>query len=69
MPVDLSLYLVTDSTPAILKGRDLCTVVEEAIKGGKTRELQSLFENYQIVLIFTTRCHHCPIPGQDQRYW
>ncbi|KAJ5657761.1 uncharacterized protein N7484_001410 [Penicillium longicatenatum] len=36
MPVDLSLYLVTDSTPAILKGRDLCTVVEEALKGGVT---------------------------------
>jgi hypothetical protein len=35
MPVDLSLYLVTDSTPAILKGRDLCTVVEQAIQGGK----------------------------------
>ncbi|KAJ5737155.1 uncharacterized protein N7483_002280 [Penicillium malachiteum] len=36
MPVDLSLYLVTDSTPAILKGRDLCTVVDEALKGGVT---------------------------------
>ncbi|KAH8434105.1 bifunctional hydroxyethylthiazole kinase/thiamine-phosphate diphosphorylase [Aspergillus melleus] len=36
MPLDLSLYLVTDSTPAILKGRDLCTVVEEALKGGVT---------------------------------
>ena len=35
MPLDLSLYLVTDSTEAILKGRDLCTVVEEALKGGK----------------------------------
>lgn len=35
MPVDLSLYLVTDSTPAILKGRDLCTVVEQAIQGGE----------------------------------
>lgn len=34
MPVDLSLYLVTDSTPAILKSRDLCYVVEEALKGG-----------------------------------
>lgn len=34
MAVDLSLYLVTDSTPAILKGRDICTVVEEALKGG-----------------------------------
>ncbi|XHG03202.1 hypothetical protein AWENTII_006518 [Aspergillus wentii] len=36
MPLDLSLYLVTDSTPAILKGRDLCKVVEEALKGGVT---------------------------------
>ncbi|KAK4861251.1 hypothetical protein LT330_004167 [Penicillium expansum] len=36
MPVDLSLYLVTDSTPAILKGRDLCTVVESALQGGVT---------------------------------
>ncbi|KAJ5933694.1 hypothetical protein N7454_006023 [Penicillium verhagenii] len=36
MPVNLSLYLVTDSTPAILKGRDLCTVVEDALKGGVT---------------------------------
>ncbi|CAG7945678.1 unnamed protein product [Penicillium salamii] len=36
MSVDLSLYLVTDSTPAILKGRDLCSVVEQAIQGGVT---------------------------------
>ncbi|KAL1977443.1 hypothetical protein VTN31DRAFT_302 [Thermomyces dupontii] len=36
MPVNLSLYLVTDSTPAILKGRDLFWVVEEALKGGVT---------------------------------
>ncbi|KAL4797607.1 hypothetical protein BDV19DRAFT_377434 [Aspergillus venezuelensis] len=36
MKLDLSLYLVTDSTPAILKGRDLCAVVEEACKGGVT---------------------------------
>ncbi|KAL2001906.1 hypothetical protein VTN02DRAFT_1030 [Thermoascus thermophilus] len=36
MTVNLSLYLVTDSTPAILKGRDLCHVVEEALKGGVT---------------------------------
>lgn len=35
MAVDLSVYLVTDSTPAILKGRDLCWVVEEALKGGE----------------------------------
>lgn len=36
MPLDLSLYLVTDSTPAILKGRDLCEVVEAALKGGNS---------------------------------
>ena len=35
MTLDLSVYLVTDSTPAILKGRDLCAVVEEAVKGGE----------------------------------
>ncbi|KAK0711173.1 Hydroxyethylthiazole kinase family-domain-containing protein [Lasiosphaeris hirsuta] len=32
--IDYSLYLVTDSTPAILKGRDLVDVVEAAVKGG-----------------------------------
>ncbi|KAK3380054.1 Hydroxyethylthiazole kinase family-domain-containing protein [Lasiosphaeria ovina] len=32
--VDYSLYLVTDSTPAILGDRDIAWVVEEAIKGG-----------------------------------
>ncbi|TDZ74488.1 putative thiamine biosynthetic bifunctional enzyme [Colletotrichum trifolii] len=34
--VDYSLYLVTDSTPAILGSRDLATVVEAAVKGGVT---------------------------------
>lgn len=34
--VDYSLYLVTDSTPAILKGRDLIEVVKEALEGGVT---------------------------------
>ena len=32
--VDYSLYLVTDSTPAILGGRDLVEVVEQALLGG-----------------------------------
>lgn len=41
MAVDLSVYLVTDSTPAILKGRDLCWVVEEALKGGE-RDILSI---------------------------
>lgn len=34
--LDLTLYLVTDSTPAILGDSDLLWVVEEAIKGGVT---------------------------------
>jgi thiamine-phosphate diphosphorylase / hydroxyethylthiazole kinase len=34
--VDYSLYLVTDSTPAILGGRDLVEVVDAALKGGVT---------------------------------
>lgn len=36
MPVDYSVYLVTDSTPAILGDRDLLWVVEESLKGGVT---------------------------------
>lgn len=34
--VDYSLYLVTDSTPAILGDRDFYHVVEESLKGGVT---------------------------------
>jgi len=34
--LDLSLYLVTDSTPEILGDKDICHVVEEALKGGVT---------------------------------
>lgn len=34
--VDYSLYLVTDSTPAILGNADICEVVEAALKGGVT---------------------------------
>jgi len=36
--VDYSLYLVTDSTPAILGQRDLCDVVEQAVAGGKSHD-------------------------------
>ncbi len=35
-PPDYLLYLVTDSTPAILGDRDLVDVVEAALKGGVT---------------------------------
>lgn len=34
--VDYGVYLVTDSTPAILGGRDLCQVVEASLQGGVT---------------------------------
>lgn len=34
--LELSLYLVTDSTPAILGDRDIFHVVEQAIEGGVT---------------------------------
>ena len=34
--VDYSLYLVTDSTPALLGTRDLVSVVDQAIEGGVT---------------------------------
>lgn len=34
--VNYSLYLVTDSTPAILGTKDLVSVVEAAIRGGVT---------------------------------
>ncbi len=34
MPLDLTLYLVTDSTPNVLGNGDLLHVVEEAVKGG-----------------------------------
>jgi thiamine-phosphate diphosphorylase/hydroxyethylthiazole kinase len=34
--VDYSLYLVTDSTPAILGHRGILQVVEDALKGGVT---------------------------------
>jgi len=34
--VDYSLYLVTDSTPAVLGGKDICEVVRKALEGGVT---------------------------------
>ena len=35
-PVDYSVYLVTDSTPAILGDKDLVAVVKAAVEGGNT---------------------------------
>ena len=39
MAVDYSLYLVTDSTKAILGDKDIVNVVREAIEGGKSMDL------------------------------
>lgn len=39
-PVDYSLYLVTDSTPAILGEKDLVAVVRAAVEGGKIQTLR-----------------------------
>ncbi|KAH0565591.1 hypothetical protein GP486_001006 [Trichoglossum hirsutum] len=39
MNVDYSLYLVTDSTKELLRGRDLVEIVQAAIKGGKRNQL------------------------------
>ncbi|KAF2085220.1 Hydroxyethylthiazole kinase [Saccharata proteae CBS 121410] len=36
MKVNYSLYLVTDNTDAILRGRDLVQIVKEAVEGGVT---------------------------------
>lgn len=36
MHVDYSLYLVTDSTPAVLGNKDLANVVSDALDGGVT---------------------------------
>jgi thiamine-phosphate diphosphorylase/hydroxyethylthiazole kinase len=33
---DYTLYLVTDSTPAILGDKDICDVVDRAVRGGVT---------------------------------
>ena len=42
MKIDFSLYLVTDSTAPILRGRHLPTVVKEAIEGGSQIRLIAL---------------------------
>jgi hypothetical protein len=36
--IDYSLYLVTDSTPAILGDKDLVSVVRDAIAGGRLQK-------------------------------
>lgn len=65
MPVDYSLYLVTDRS--ILNGRDIFKAVENAIKGGVTlvqlreKDISSL-DFYHIALQMKTLVHHYNIP-------
>ena len=42
--INYSLYLVTDSTDAILGQRDLCDVVQQAINGGKSHDDWLIFD-------------------------
>ncbi|KAF9871640.1 hypothetical protein CkaCkLH20_10838 [Colletotrichum karsti] len=71
--VDYSLYLVTDSTPAILGDRDLASVVEAAVKGGvtvvqyrnKTKDTGDLVAEAK-KLHKVTRAHDVPLLINDR---
>lgn len=57
--VDYSLYLVTDSTPAILgPDKDLCQVVEAALRGGVTCVQYRDKKSDTAVLVETARRLH-----------
>ena len=58
MPVDYSLYLVTDSTPAILGEKDIASVVEAAIEGGVTIVQYRDKKSETADLIRTAKCLH-----------
>lgn len=71
--VDYSLYLVTDSTPAILGDRDLVQVVEAAVEGGVTLVQYRDKLSDTAVLISTakklhavTRKHNIPLLINDR---
>lgn len=71
--IDYTLYLVTDSTPAILGDRDLVDIVDQACAGGvtivqlrdktsSTAELISIAER----LLKVTRAHNIPLLINDR---
>ncbi|MCL5056561.1 MAG: thiamine phosphate synthase [Actinobacteria bacterium] len=71
MPVDYTLYLVTDR--GILKGKDLFSAVEEAIAGGVTlvqlreKDISSLdFYNIALKLREVTKYHGVPLIINDR---
>ncbi|KAK2070296.1 hypothetical protein P8C59_004802 [Phyllachora maydis] len=71
--LDLALYLVTDSTPAILGGRDIGEVVEAALRGGvtcvqyrdKTSDTGRLVDVARRLHRITQR-HHVPLLINDR---
>lgn len=67
--VDYSLYLVTDSTQAILGLRDLIEVVEQALQGGSLHAarvigilLTASINTVSVTQLTHNRSHHRPIP-------
>lgn len=62
--INLSVYLVTDSTPELLRGRDICAVVEEALQGGEATQLNQLSSTFNVLLLLiflSSRRHDCPV--------
>lgn len=56
--VNYGVYLVTDSTPAILGGRDLCQVVEASLRGGVTiLQYRDKHSDHDIVVDTARRLH------------
>lgn len=71
--VDLNLYLVTDHTPKILGEKDICHVVEEAIKGGVTivQYRDKHVETHELIstaskLLQITKAHNVPLLINDR---
>ena len=59
--IDYSLYLVTDSTPAILGDKDLVSTVKAAVEGGTSRT-----RTFAWILSLTgIRSDHRPIQRQE----
>ena len=50
-PVDYSLYLVTDSTEAILGARDLVEVVEQALLGGEYLDFIEIYSGIHCAIL------------------
>ena len=73
MAIDYSLYLVTDSTKALLGDKDLAAVVREAVEGGvtivqyrdKTSETAELIRMGKILHSITS-AHNIPLLINDR---